>query len=63
MPVVIFFACLDLERKSSFRLPSAKIVFDYFHVIKLFNDNLSELQRKLFHEVNDIIQKQVLKGT
>ena len=44
-------------------LPNAKIVFDHFHVIKMFNDKLSELRRQLYHEVNDILQKQVIKGT
>ena len=44
-------------------LPDAKIVFDHFHVIKLFNDKLSNLRRDLYHEVEDILQKQVLKGT
>lgn len=44
-------------------LPDAKIVFDHFHVIKLFNDKLSELRRQLYHEVNDILQKQAIKGT
>jgi len=42
-------------------LPDAKIVFDHFHVIKLFNDKLSELRRQLYHEVNDILQKQAIK--
>ena len=44
-------------------LPNAKIVFDHFHVIKLFNDKLSDLRRELYHEIKDILQKQVLKGT
>lgn len=44
-------------------LPNAKIVFDHFHVIKLFNEKLSNLRRDLYHEVEDILQKQVLKGT
>jgi len=44
-------------------LPDAAIVFDHFHVIKLFNEKLSDLRRKLYHEVNDILQKQVIKGT
>jgi transposase len=44
-------------------LPNAKIVFDHFHVIKMFNDKLSELRRQLYHEVNDILQKKVMKGT
>ena len=44
-------------------LSGAKIVFDHFHVIKMFNDKLSELRRQLYHEVNDILQKKVIKGT
>ena len=44
-------------------LPNAKIVFDHFHVIKLFNEKLSNLRRDLYHEVKDILQKKVLKGT
>ena len=44
-------------------LPNAKIVFDHFHVIKMFNEKLSELRRQLYHEVNDILQKKVMKGT
>jgi transposase len=30
-------------------LPKVAIVFDRFHVIKLFNDKLSELRRSLYH--------------
>jgi transposase len=44
-------------------LPKAKIVFDHFHVIKLFNDKLSDLRRTLYREATEIMQKQVLKGT
>ena len=44
-------------------LPDAAIVFDHFHVIKLFNDRLSELRRDLYHEEKDRLQKKVLKGT
>ena len=44
-------------------LPKAKIVFDHFHVIKLFNDKLSDLRRALYHEANDDMHKDVLKGT
>lgn len=43
-------------------LPDAKIVFDHFHVIKLFNEKLSELRRQLYHEINEFLQKQVIKG-
>jgi transposase len=44
-------------------LPKAKIVFDHFHVIKLFNDKLSDLRRALYHEATDGMHKDVLKGT
>jgi transposase len=47
----------------SSHLPKAVIVFDHFHVIKLFNDKLSELRRDLYHEARDRLQKKVLKGT
>ena len=44
-------------------LPKAKIVFDHFHVIKLFNDKLSDLRRALYREATSVLQKEVLKGT
>ena len=44
-------------------LPEATLVFDRFHVIKLYNDGLSDLRRKLYHEATDLMQKQVIKGT
>jgi transposase len=44
-------------------LPKAKIVFDHFHVIKLFNDKLSDLRRALYREATGAMQKAVLKGT
>jgi len=44
-------------------LPNAKIVFDHFHVIKLFNDKLSKFRRQLQREVKDSAQHKVLKGT
>jgi transposase len=47
----------------SVHLPQAAIVFDHFHVIKLFNDKLSELRRDLYHEAKDLLQKKVLKGS
>ena len=47
----------------STELPKAKIVFDHFHVIKLFNDKLSNFRRALYHEVTDVQHKEVLKGT
>ena len=44
-------------------LPNAKIVFDRFHIINLFNKKLSVLRSKLYREAKDLIQKEVLKGT
>jgi transposase len=44
-------------------LPGAAIVFDHFHVVKLFNDKLSNLRRDLYREAKDQLQKDVLKGT
>lgn len=44
-------------------LPDAKIVFDHFHVIKLYNDKLANLRRDLHRELTDDLQKKVLKGT
>jgi hypothetical protein len=43
-------------------LPKATIVYDHFHVIKLFNDKLSDLRRSLYHKAEDE-QKKVLKGS
>ena len=44
-------------------LPNAAIVFDHFHIIKMFNDKLSDLRRDLHSEAKDETQQQVLKGT
>jgi len=46
----------------STHLPNATLVFDRFHVIKLYNDKLSELRRALYHQLKDTTQKNVLKG-
>jgi len=43
-------------------LPNATLVFDRFHVIKLYHDKLSELRRALYHQLKDTMQKNVLKG-
>jgi transposase len=45
----------------STHLKKAVIVFDHFHVVKLFNDKLSDLRRSLFHRA-EADQKKVLKG-
>ena len=47
----------------SIHLPKAVIVFDHFHVVKLFNDKLSDLRRALYREATDVQHKEVLKGT
>src|SRR5512142_2380042 len=47
----------------STHLPKATIVFDRFHVMKLFNEKLSDLRRALHREATDVMQKKVLKGT
>jgi len=43
-------------------LPNATLVFDRFHVIKLYNEKLSELRRALYRQLEDTMQKKVLKG-
>ncbi len=43
-------------------LPKATLVFDRFHVVKLYNDRLSQLRRALYHQLKDSLQKNVLKG-
>ena len=44
-------------------LPKAAIVFDHFHVTKLFSKALSDLRRELHREATDKLHKDVLKGT
>lgn len=46
----------------STHLPRATIVFDHFHLIKLFNDKLSTFRRELQREAQEADRK-VLKGT
>jgi transposase len=43
-------------------IPWAVLVFDHFHVIKLFNEKLTELRRELYHQASQS-DKRVLKGT
>ena len=43
-------------------LPKATLVFDRFHVIKLYNEKLSILRRELHRELTDTMQKDALKG-
>jgi len=44
-------------------LPKAVLVFDHFHIIKLFNEKLSDLRRDLYREATEQLHKNVLKGT
>ena len=44
-------------------VPKAKIVFDHFHVIKLFNEKLSDFRRELYREAVERLHKDILKGT
>ena len=44
-------------------LKKAVIVFDHFHVIKLYNEKLSDLRRDVYRELTDSIQRGILKGT
>jgi transposase len=44
-------------------LKTSVIVFDHFHVIKLFNEKLSIFRRQLFNNTDNQVQKSVIKGT
>lgn len=44
-------------------LPNAVLVYDHFHIIKLFNEKLSDLRRDLYREATEKLHKDVLKGT
>lgn len=44
-------------------LPQSTLVFDHFHVVKYFNDKLSDLRRKVQQNVEDVSQQQALKGS
>ena len=43
-------------------LSDATLVFDRFHIIKLYNDKLSDLRRAMYRELTDMMQKKALKG-
>lgn len=44
-------------------LPGVPLIFDRFHVMKLYNDKLSNLRRDLYRQATDDLHKKVLKGT
>jgi hypothetical protein len=43
-------------------LPAASIVFDHFHLIKLFNDKLQQFRRWLFNQAQGSTEQEILKG-
>ncbi len=51
------------RRAVTTHLPAAKIVFDHFHAVKLFNEKLSDLRRALHRKATEVMNKDVLKGT
>ena len=44
-------------------LPGVPLVFDHFHIVKLMNECLAEVRRTLFHELEHLMDRKVLKGT
>ena len=44
-------------------LPKAVHVFDRFHVMKLFNDQLAQLRRDVQRSIENVEHRQLLKGT
>ena len=63
MPTYVEKASAPYRAAVRANLPGAVIVFDHFHVVKLFNDKLSELRRALYREATEMQHKEVLKGT
>ncbi|MFC1814639.1 transposase [Thermodesulfobacteriota bacterium] len=47
----------------SSHLPKATVVFDHFHVVKLFNAKLYDIRPDLYREAKDDLHKKVMKGT
>jgi transposase len=44
-------------------LPKATLVYDHFHVIKLYNEKLTSLRRAVYNATKDADIKSLLKGT
>jgi transposase len=44
-------------------LQQTVIVFDHFHVIKLFNEKLSDFRRQLYNNTTEKTQRSLIKGT
>jgi transposase len=43
-------------------LPKAALVYDHFHIIKRYNEKLTDLRRELYREATDGLKRSVLKG-
>ena len=43
--------------------PEAVHVFDHFHVVKLMNEKLDDIRRKVYSMEKDVNKRKVLKGT
>ena len=43
-------------------LPQAVLVYDRFHIVKLFNEKLTDLRRELYREATAGLHRDVLKG-
>ncbi len=44
-------------------LPKVPIVFDRFHVVKLFNEKLSNFRRELYNHLSNSNEQKLIKGT
>jgi len=44
-------------------LPNVPIVFDRFHVVKLFNEKLSNFRRDFYNHLSDSDEQKLIKGT
>jgi len=44
-------------------LPQATIIYDHFHLVKAFNEKLSDFRRSMYSQMKDEEQKKVLKNT
>ena len=47
----------------SAHVPTATLVFDHFHIVKLFNEKLSNFRRDLYHKLTNESDRILLKGT
>ena len=47
----------------SAHVPAATLVFDHFHIVKLFNEKLSNFRRDLYHKLTNESDRILLKGT